>query len=345
MLGDNDSKENARQRCLAEAKRKILERAGVLVESKTRVTDTSITNDEMSSYAIGTLRIKHQEERLDLNNGHLTITLTVTAEVDPAEIHAQFIKYRAAQNNNMARPEEDPSLVKFETLIEGLQTEDHWESFPGAKRIGVAAQRQSYGEKLSGSLSPENIQKLTTIAANGNARAQNCLGWLYKWGLGVEWETEKAKAWLEKAAATGSDKAELSLYEVNRHNPVDWLVRAAEHGNAIAQGWLGQLYAYHGMGVPHDMAQARHWLQKAASQGVWQSQLMLGSMYSSGMGVPLDNVRAYMWYSLVITNVSADQDAKKQAAEHRDWAERSMSPAQITEAQRMECVNHQLKGC
>ena len=35
ILGDHDSKDDARQRCLLEAKRKILEQAGVYLESDT----------------------------------------------------------------------------------------------------------------------------------------------------------------------------------------------------------------------------------------------------------------------------------------------------------------------
>ena len=35
ILGDHDSKDDARQRCLLEAKRKILEQAGVYIESDT----------------------------------------------------------------------------------------------------------------------------------------------------------------------------------------------------------------------------------------------------------------------------------------------------------------------
>ena len=34
FLGDHDSKDDARQRCLLEAKRKILEQAGVYIESE-----------------------------------------------------------------------------------------------------------------------------------------------------------------------------------------------------------------------------------------------------------------------------------------------------------------------
>ena len=37
ILGDHDSKDDARQRCLLEAKRKVLEQAGVYIESASEV--------------------------------------------------------------------------------------------------------------------------------------------------------------------------------------------------------------------------------------------------------------------------------------------------------------------
>jgi hypothetical protein len=37
ILGEHDSKDDARQRCLLEAKRKILEQAGVYIESASEV--------------------------------------------------------------------------------------------------------------------------------------------------------------------------------------------------------------------------------------------------------------------------------------------------------------------
>jgi TPR repeat protein len=50
-------------------------------------------------------------------------------------------------------------------------------------------------------------------------------------------------------------------------------------------------------------------------------------MYRMGMGVPVDNARAYMWF-----NLAAAQELPG-AAVQRDVVLRSLSPAQVLEAQ------------
>jgi len=43
---------------------------------------------------------------------------------------------------------------------------------------------------------------------------------------------------------------------------------------------------------------ARQWYGRATAQGLVDAQTSLGMLYEEGLGVPQDNVRAYMWYNL-----------------------------------------------
>ena len=52
-------------------------------------------------------------------------------------------------------------------------------------------------------------------------------------------------------------------------------------------------------------------------------------MYLAGVGVPQDDVQAYMWL-----NLSAARGIKR-AAEERDKVAQSMTPAQINEAKKL----------
>ena len=62
------------------------------------------------------------------------------------------------------------------------------------------------------------------------------------------------------------------------------------------------------------------WYRKAANQGLAYAQFNLGVMYYEGRGVPVNNVRSYMWVS-------------KDATENLDVVKKQMTPAQIGEAQ------------
>jgi TPR repeat protein len=70
-------------------------------------------------------------------------------------------------------------------------------------------------------------------------------------------------------------------------------------------------------------------IRPLAEQGNAHAQYNLGVLYDNGLGVPLDKVRAYVWFTL-----SAAQ-GREGAATFRDLIARRMTPAQIAEAQKL----------
>jgi len=86
ILGDRDSKEDARQRCLLEPKRKILEQAAVYIESASEVKNFDLTKDKITSFAAAVMQVKNTNEEFGFHQGHMTLTLTLTATVDSAEV-------------------------------------------------------------------------------------------------------------------------------------------------------------------------------------------------------------------------------------------------------------------
>ena len=64
----------------------------------------------------------------------------------------------------------------------------------------------------------------------------------------------------------------------------------AEAGNFQAAYALGMAYQIKG-----DPAQAVPWYEQAASAGLAEAQILLGTMYARGSEVPRDLVRAYAW--------------------------------------------------
>ena len=95
------------------------------------------------------------------------------------------------------------------------------------------------------------------LAEQGDVVAQNSLGALYKFGLGV---TQNAKT------------------------AVKWYSLAAEQGDAAGQYGLGTMYA-NGEGVPVNKKTALKWYALAAEQGDADAQFNLGVMYHQGQGV------------------------------------------------------------
>jgi hypothetical protein len=80
------------------------------------------------------------------------------------------------------------------------------------------------------------------------------------------------------------------------------------------------------------------WISRAADQGFVVAQFALGEMYALGQGVPEDAVLAHKWFNLSGAQAARITGANKlthRAAEMRDALARTMSPAQIEEAQKL----------
>ena len=83
--------------------------------------------------------------------------------------------------------------------------------------------------------------------------------------------------------------------EKDETQTVEWYRKAADHGDATAQYYLGRMYAK-GIGVEKDEAQAVEWYRKAADQGDADAQNNLAVMHANGIGTEKDEAKAITWY-------------------------------------------------
>jgi uncharacterized protein len=118
----------------------------------------------------------------------------------------------------------------------------------------------------------------------------------------------------------------------------------AERGDRYAQFSLGLMYAK-GEGVIQDYREAMKWHLLSAQQGYALAQTSIGLMYGLGIGVPQDDLRADMWLSLAASRLSGDD--RKQTSELRDTVEKTLTPAEIMQAQEMarQCEASGFKNC
>jgi TPR repeat protein len=69
--------------------------------------------------------------------------------------------------------------------------------------------------------------------------------------------------------------------------------------------------------VPKGDAEAASWTRKAAEQGHAEAQLILGTLYETGNGVPQDLSRAMTWYRMAADNGNASAQALLGANENQ----------------------------
>ena len=458
ILGDHDSKDDARQRCLLEAKRKVLEQAGVYMESASEVKDFQLTKDKITSFASAVMQVKDTKEKFGFENGHMTLALTIKADVDLVEVRKQLAARQvdAGVRDEVAQQKE--RLKSLEAKLEGMHQRRQVGQAPGQTYAPslpeisaadvqtvhmLAVQGNAKAQAFLGSmyangihdkdfdrrvvdavvalakadLNPDYLSLLEHIeaAANGyeysvpqdyvqarqwfekavdqdDMSAQVLLGVLYAYGLGVPKDSEKARQLYARAlaqlkaiqkqpqsrqvpeqtptlpsngisavhvqrvrtlATQGDADSQYILgmmYDGGEGVPQDraqaaqWYEQAAAQGLAEAQVTIGIRYI-EGQGVQKDYAQGRWWFEKAAVQGDARAHAWLGLMYSYGQGVPKDYARAYMWLNLA--SVRLKGEFQKSVARYLDDLARRMPPAQVAEGEQLaqQCQARQFKGC
>ena len=179
----------------------------------------------------------------------------------------------------------------------------------------------------------ESFMAMANAAEAGDVTAQYYLGDFY-------FNTQKfegAIKWYRKAAAQGHAKAQYSLGYMYRNGlgvskdynkAFYWFTKAAEQGNVVAQWSLGNLYLQ-GWGVTQDNNKAFYWFKKTAEQGYVDSQYYLGNMYLYGLGVPRDYVQSYAWFQL------AAEGGREEASAARMNLRRTMNSKELEEARKL----------
>ena len=94
VMGDNDSKVDARRVATQEAKRKALELAGAYVESLTVVKNYQLTKDEVKAYTAGILETEIASEQMRGTTEHPEIYIKARCTIDTDIITAQIDRYR-----------------------------------------------------------------------------------------------------------------------------------------------------------------------------------------------------------------------------------------------------------
>lgn len=182
------------------------------------------------------------------------------------------------------------------------------------------------------------IELFQKSAANGDPIAQFGLGIITAKGDGLPQDEAKARELVQGAADKGLPDAQNAVggwyseaYFGVAKDPAEavrWWKLAADNGSAFSQLSLGQAYR-DGKGVPKDANKALEWYSLSAAQGLWPAQFFIGMEYLKSHNAFADNVLAYAWLNLG----SAKGDSV--STEWRDKAARSMTPQEISEAQRL----------
>ncbi len=121
IMGDNDSKNDARKMCFIEAKRKALEMAGTYIKSNTEIKNLQLTKDEITIYSSALLKVETVKEKWKFIGENLAVFLTVKAEVDTGYIEGQLSKIKKDSSVQKRITNKQRQLQKLERTVVELQ--------------------------------------------------------------------------------------------------------------------------------------------------------------------------------------------------------------------------------
>ncbi len=208
VIGDNDSKIDARRIATQEAKRKALELAGTYVESLTVVKNFRLSRDEIQSYTAGMLETEIVSEQMRGTVERPEIYIKTRCTVDTVILQNQIARFReneelkeqldaSAKENDDLRKERDALVAQLRTV------KDKAKAAETRQKLGaVLAQEESneetnkvwinIGQQLvqndaeTRPLKQADLDNSTTILENAvrvnpqNQRARSLLASLYQ---------------------------------------------------------------------------------------------------------------------------------------------------------------------
>lgn len=139
IMGDNDSKNDARKLCFIEAKRKILEKIGVFIESETKITNYKLTKDEIRTYSAALIKIEVVKEEIKFIGESIAIFVIVKAEVDSDRLLKDLIKIKENKSLQAKVKIHQRQIDDLENKIKELQK--HLKYVSSEKAINLRKER------------------------------------------------------------------------------------------------------------------------------------------------------------------------------------------------------------
>lgn len=200
---------------------------------------------------------------------------------------------------------------EFLTALTAMNSGDYATALPlmlaEAERGDARAQYNlTYLAKMGAGTYEDAYKWMVKAREQGYAFAIWRLGFAFEKGLGVKVDRDRTLALYREAAKHGIPEAEFSfgIATLNAAEPdkklgLEWIQRAARHGNAEAAKFLNappETKKENKATDQQDMAANLLLLENAAAQGDARAEMTLGSIHARALGVPRDMEKAVDWY-------------------------------------------------
>jgi hypothetical protein len=123
VLGDNDTKNEAREVSFVRCKRRLLERAGSFIQSNVQVTNGKLSKDQVTTYAAAVLSVEVVKERFFFKGGSMVLEQTVKAKVDLADVKKRLAAIIGDKSVAKKVEGQQKQITDLEKRVEELRQE------------------------------------------------------------------------------------------------------------------------------------------------------------------------------------------------------------------------------
>lgn len=121
VLGDNDSKSDARRFAFLEAKRNLLEKIGTYIEAETRVINGRLSEDKIKSYSSALLSIETTNESWEKRGENMVLSLEVKTDVDKEKLLDEIRKIMSSSSAKGKIDQQQRQIESLEKQLRELQ--------------------------------------------------------------------------------------------------------------------------------------------------------------------------------------------------------------------------------
>jgi len=115
VMGDLDSKKDAKSLALMEAKRMALEKAGSYIESISEVKNYQLTKDQINSLAAGIMSVEVLKEDWKMSGENMVLLISIRAKIDTSNLKKRIAAMQDVQSSE--------SYKEIQTQLAALQKE------------------------------------------------------------------------------------------------------------------------------------------------------------------------------------------------------------------------------
>ena len=123
VLGDNDTKNEARELAFVQCKRKLLEKAGSYIQSQVQVTDGRLTKEQISIYAAAILSVEVSSEKFSFRGESMVLEQTIRATVDLEDVRTRLAVIAGDRSVQAKIQSQQEQLRSLEREVANLRRE------------------------------------------------------------------------------------------------------------------------------------------------------------------------------------------------------------------------------